>query len=48
MDEFDFVDADGDMETEVDGRVSKKKDMLEEGKLKLYSFVSILNLRWIV
>ncbi|EFN79615.1 transcription initiation factor TFIID subunit 1 [Harpegnathos saltator] len=29
MDEFDFVDVDGDMETEVD-RISKKKDMLEE------------------
>lgn len=33
MDEFDFVDVDGDMEADVD-RVSKKKDMLEEGKIK--------------
>lgn len=31
MDDFDFVDVEGDMETDMD-RNSKKKDVLEEGK----------------
>jgi len=32
MDDFDFVDVEGDMEMDVD-RNSKKKDVLEEGKI---------------
>lgn len=43
MDDFDFVDVEGDMETDVD-RNSKKKDVLEEGKaviLYIINFVSI-------
>lgn len=32
MDDFDFVDVEGDMETDMD-RNSKKKDVLEEGKV---------------
>lgn len=32
MDDFDFVDVEGDMETDMD-RNSKKKDVLEEGKI---------------
>lgn len=31
MDDFDFVDVEGDMEADMD-RSSKKKDVLEEGK----------------
>jgi len=31
MDDFDFVDVEGDMETDMD-RSSKKKDVLEEGR----------------
>lgn len=32
MDDFDFVDVEGDMEADID-RSSKKKDVLEEGKI---------------
>lgn len=32
MDDFDFVDVEGDMEADID-RSSKKKDVLEEGKV---------------
>lgn len=31
MDDFDFVDVEGDMETDMN-RGSKKKDVLEEGR----------------
>lgn len=34
MDDFDFVDVEGDMEGEVN---RKKKDVLEEGKMEYYS-----------
>lgn len=34
MDDFDFVDVEGDMESDAGRNVhSKKKDVLEEGKI---------------
>jgi len=35
MDDFDFVDVEGDIETDID-RNLKKKDVLEEGRV-MYS-----------